>query len=124
MFHSLFFMVENLRICNLQTAYLKICGFAICCSIKEICRFEIFGLTYLRYLQIFYCKLSPRICGFEICGFKKTFACPLLQIFHHCQPYWRQICRQCHQIRKFLKKFKMVLMGCLGTWGKLIHEKT
>jgi hypothetical protein len=33
---------------------------------KEICGFEIFGLNNLRNLQIFDCKLSPRICGFKV----------------------------------------------------------
>jgi hypothetical protein len=40
---------------------------------REICGFEIFGLTYLRNLGIFDCELSPRIWGFKkIC--MPTFA--------------------------------------------------
>jgi hypothetical protein len=54
---------------------------------KEICQYEIFGLTYLRNLLIFDCELSLRICGFEICGFKKTFAHPSMQICHRCQQH-------------------------------------
>ncbi len=55
------------------------------------------------------------------------------KIYCRCSWYWWKICCQCHwyqwctltceYLRKFLKKFKTVLMGYSGAGGKLIHEK-
>jgi hypothetical protein len=44
----------------------KFAGLQFAVQLKEICGFKIFGLKYLRILRIFDCKLSPRICGFEV----------------------------------------------------------
>ncbi len=120
-------MVENLRICNLRTAhFLRIfADMRYAAQSREICRFEIFGLTYLRNLGIFDCKLSPRIWGL------KKFACPPLQICHRCQPYWRQSCRwctlSCEYFLKFLKNLKQpngILRGLGDTdWWKNWNRK-
>ncbi len=72
MFNSLCLIVENLRICNLRTGSpKKFADLQFADQWKEI-----WGLAYLRNLRIWYCGLSPRICGF-----KKTVAWPPLQKF-------------------------------------------
>ena len=55
----------------------EICKFAICRSIKKICRYEICELAYLRNLRIFNCKLSPRVCKLAFCEFKKNICAHL-----------------------------------------------
>ncbi len=43
-------------------------------------------------------------------------------ICHRCR--WHRWCTlTCEYLRKFPKKFKMILMLLLGAWGKVIHEK-
>jgi hypothetical protein len=49
-------------------------GFAICRLIITILR--ICGLAHLRILQICDCGISPRMCGFAICGLTKIICVP------------------------------------------------
>jgi hypothetical protein len=91
---------------------------------KVICVFEIFGLTYHRNLRIFDCEESPRICRFEICRFKNTFAMPT---FANLPPFTTILAANLPLVStnpQIFEKIKTVLMGYSRAWGKLIHEKT
>jgi hypothetical protein len=45
-----------------------------------------------------------------------------LQICHRCR--WHRWCTlTCEYLRKFSKKFEMILTLLSGAWGKVIHEK-
>jgi hypothetical protein len=56
--------------------FLEICRFAIRGLIIKISWFSFCGLAYLRNLRICNCGMSPRICGFGICGHLKNVCLP------------------------------------------------
>ncbi len=64
-------IIANLRICDLRTGTARNLRFAICGLINTNLRICDLQLPHLRNLRIFDCGMSPRICGFAICGLNK-----------------------------------------------------
>jgi hypothetical protein len=55
--------------------------------------------------------------------FEKSRRYSRVKVHHRYQRYqWCTL--SCEYLREFSNKFEKALMGSMGAWGKLIHEKT
>ncbi len=71
-------LLFSLQICGLGhegNLRIAICGLII----KIIFGFAICGPSHLRNLRICDCGMSPRICGFAICGIRKKICVPTFE---------------------------------------------